>query len=106
VLLGLALPQNVVSGVAVPFVWSDPSGPVAGGHEVVAMAYETVGSETLYDIISWGVTFRCTERFLLGCLDEAVVPYTHSSITAQNVNAAGVNEATLLSEMVSLRAMS
>ncbi len=103
-LIGLNLPENVVSGSDVPFVWSDPSGPVAGGHEVLCTAYLTVGDEVLYDVISWGRTFRCTETFLLATLDEAITVYDRISLDSRGISPAGFSEVALLADMAALRA--
>ena len=102
-LIGLNLPENVVSGADVPFVWSDPSGPVAGGHEVLCCSYLTVGSEVLYEIISWGQVFRCTEAFLLGTLDEAITVYDRVSMNARGISPTGFSEAALQADMAALR---
>lgn len=102
-MIGLRLPESIAAGPEVPFVWRDPSGPVAGGHEVLAVGYQTVGTDVLYDIVSWGARYRVTEAFLLGCMDEIVCVYDRESFLARGISPAGISEINLLSQMTALR---
>lgn len=72
VLLGIKLPERIVAADTIPFVWDDPSGPMAGLHEILGVGYQDVAGERLYDIISWGARYRITETCLLALIDEVV----------------------------------
>lgn len=98
-LLGIHLPKAIAESIDLPFVWSDPSGPYVGGHEVLAVGYQTVGGETLYDTITWGQRVRCTEAFLLGVVDEAVAVFTTDGLNARGINPAGMDQAMLTKAM-------
>ena len=102
-LAGISLPQTVVAHAEVPFVWSDPTGPVAGGHEILLVGYETTPHGRVYDLISWGQHYRATSAFLRACLDEAVCVYDRISLDARGLNAAGIDEVTLLADMTALK---
>lgn len=104
VLAGISLPQNVVARPDVPFVWSDPTGAIAGGHEILLVGYETTPHGRVYDLISWGGYYRATAAFLRACLDEAVCVYDRISLDARGLNAAGIDEASLLADMTALKA--
>lgn len=103
-LVGIALPQSIENAEEPPFVWSDPSGPSAGGHEIIVTGYLTVANGVLYEIVSWGQVFRVTEAFLLATIDEALCVYDRVSLDARGVSPAGLSEAVLLADMDSLRA--
>lgn len=103
VLLGMQLPAGIADADSLPYVWSDNRGPAAGGHEVLAVGYQTVASETLYDIVTWGQLCRCTEAFLLAVVDEVVVVSTSDGINAAGVDAAGINQIALANAMKQLQ---
>ena len=73
--IGLNLPQNIVVDSAPPDVWdfvppADDGGepePIVGGHAVVLCGY-TLDDFTL---ISWGRTYRATNRFITNYCEEA-----------------------------------
>ena len=73
ILIGLQLPENVLSGDAPPFVWSNPTGPVAGGHAVLGVGYDS--ATAMFDLVSWGTHYKATEDFLLGTVDEVYTVY-------------------------------
>jgi hypothetical protein len=102
VMLGLELPESVIAKNIVPFVWRH-GGPIAGGHEVLAVGYLSVAGQCYYDIISWGEHYRIPEPDLLAMLDEAVCVVDDVSINARGVNAAGLDRITLASRMAAIR---
>jgi hypothetical protein len=86
VMLGLDLPENVVARDTVPYVWDNPSGPIAGGHCVWLCGYETIAGTLRFDLISWGARYRMTEAFLTGTFQEAVVVFDKDSLNAAGKN--------------------
>lgn len=98
-LVGIRLPTAILEADDIPFVWDDVSGPSSGGHEIFIPKFTTVGSIRMYDLISWGGAYRIPEDSLLQIIDEAVCLYDRASLNANRVNAAGINEATLLDSM-------
>jgi hypothetical protein len=104
VMFGMQLPQNVVASADTPFVWNNPNGPSAGGHEVYAVGYQKVANIVLYDLISWGQRYRATEEFLEAVVDEAFCVYDPISLDARGKNAAGIDEVALLGMMQILAA--
>lgn len=98
-MVGIKMPTRILEADILPFVWDDPSGPYSGLHEIFLPAYRTVGGARMYDAITWGVPVRITEDCLRGLIDEAVCLYDSASLNANKVNAAGINEATLLDSM-------
>lgn len=104
VLLGIQLPEAIVSGDTVPDVWSTSSGPVAGGHEIIAVGYDsTVPTEVRFNIISWGARYAATEDFLLAVVDEAVTVFDTAFLNKLGINPAGVDQRTLLADMAALQ---
>jgi hypothetical protein len=101
-LTGLQLPEAIVAGDTVPFVWETFSGPVAGGHEVWINGYETLNSGRVYDLISWGKEYRATEEFLMNCVDEMVVVVDPAEISARGVDGANISMADLMSDITDL----
>lgn len=104
-LTGILVPTSIAESSVVPPVWSDASGDIAGGHEILLVGYETSPDGVLYDLVSWGNLYRATEAFLLAACDEMVVAYDPDFVNASGVNAVGVNEATLLADMLALRSV-
>lgn len=102
--LGIDLPENVVAGDTIPFVWKDPSGPVAGGHEVWVNGYQTVSGILLFDLISWGARYRMTAGFLEAVTREAVTIYDPDSLNPRGLNPDDFNAAELVSAMTAIRA--
>lgn len=102
---GINLPENVVSSPDIPFVWDDPTGVIAGGHEVWAVGFETVGSYRVYDLISWGQRYRATEEFLLGVTEEVVTMLDPVEMNARGVNAADLDQKQLDAAMAALKAI-
>lgn len=100
VLVGFLLPEAVFND---GYVWHTTSGPVAGGHEVWIDGYETIGNQTLYDLVSWGQRYRATEEFMVACLDECVAVVDDTELTARGVNAAGLDMAQLVKDMDIIR---
>lgn len=103
-LIGIQLPESIVSTENTPFIWEDPNGPVAGGHEVILVGYETVGQEVLFDLISWGKRYRATRNFLLKCMDEAIVVANPCFIDTSGVDPAGIGMAALLADIKAFEA--
>lgn len=101
--IGIQLPESIVSGDDVPFVWDNPLGPSAGGHEVLLVGYQPTRDGILWDLVSWGTLYRTTTAFLMATLDEAVCVYDKAFMNALGTNPAGVDEATLVASMESLR---
>jgi len=96
VMFGIDLPQSIADSDPLPFVWRDASGPVAGGHEILAVGYQTVSGTSLYDCITWGERVRLTEEFLLAVFSEAVCVYNGmASLDARGINPAGIGDAVL-----------
>lgn len=103
-LIGIELPEAIVAPDDVPTVWRDFSGPIAGGHEILLVGYETLPSGVYYDLVSWGALYRCTEEFLLAVVDEAVTVLNPAFMNAQGIDPAGVDLASLQAGMDALRA--
>lgn len=101
-MVGLRLPEVIVADAAIPFVWNDYSGPIAGGHEVWVNGYQSVGGARYYDLVSWGAMYRMTEAFMLNCVDEVVCVVDVAEINSRGVNAAGFSLAQLIADMRSV----
>jgi hypothetical protein len=104
-LVGIQLPEAIVSPDVVPDVWRDFSGPVAGGHEILLVGYETLPSGVYYDLVSWGSLYRCTEEFLLRVIEEAATVLNPAFMNAQGTSPAGTDLASLQASMAALGAM-
>jgi len=103
--LGINLPECVVAGAMIPYMWGDFAGAVAGGHEVWVDGYDvSVGGTRYFDFVSWGQRYRMTAEFLLAVSEEAVAIYDADSINARGLNADGIDVATLTAAMASLAA--
>lgn len=102
-LVGLQLPEAIVSSDVTPEVWSHHTGPVAGGHEVLLVGYQTTSHGTLYDLVSWGQLFKATEAFLLAVADEVVTVVDTAFMNLKGVDAAGIDLAALEADMATLR---
>lgn len=102
-MIGMQLPQAIVAADDTPFVWDEYSGPVAGGHEVLLVGYETVAGTVVYDLVSWGTMYRAAEEFLLNVVDETVCVYDRVSLDARGVDPAGIDDQTLLAYMTRLQ---
>jgi hypothetical protein len=104
-LLGLQLPESIVSGEEPPAIWRNWRGPVAGGHEIIAVGYSKPGKETLFDIISWGQRFQADGAFLQHCVDEAVAVANAAFIGASGTDPGGLTLAMLKADMPDFRAV-
>ena len=105
VLLGISLPENVVASDAIPFIWDNASGPVAGGHEIVAVGYQTAADgEVVYDCVTWGQRVRLTEAFLRAVTDEAVAVYDEDFIDAAALDPDGFDATEMLAAMAAIHA--
>lgn len=102
-LFGLQVPESIINADTVPAVWSDASGPVAGGHEILLVGYETTGQGVVYDLVSWGALYKATEAFLLATTDEAVCAYDKAFLTASGLDPAGIDQDALMADMDALR---
>lgn len=102
--LGINVPESIVAGDTVPFMWADPSGPMAGGHEVWVNGYEEIAGDLVFDLVSWGVRCRMTSAFLLGTAEEAVAIYDPDSLDARGMNAEDFDPAELLAAMAVIKA--
>lgn len=103
-LIGLQLPRSIVDGDTVPYDWADPTGPIAGGHEVLVVGYQTLPSGVYYDLISWGQHYVASEAFLLQVVDEAVTVLNPAFLNAVGADPVGLDQETLLADMEALRA--
>ena len=103
-MFGINLPQSVVSGDTIPYGWGDPSGPVAGGHEIAGVGYFSDGSARYTPLISWGQRCLASQAFLLGTIQEACCIVDAAAINASGVNASGVNFAAIENAMKALQA--
>lgn len=101
--VGIRMPERIMDAPELPFLWDDPSGPMAGYHEMFLVGYESVAGNTYYDCVTWGALVRLTEEFLLHTFDEGVVPLSTDGLNANGVNAAGVDRLALTRAMVTLQ---
>jgi hypothetical protein len=97
--IGVRLPQWIMDYPELPFIWDDPSGPIAGYHEMFLVGYETVAGHTYYDCVTWGEQVRLTEEFLLAVFDEGVAVLSTDGLDSGGVNAAGLNQIALAGSM-------
>jgi hypothetical protein len=102
--LGINLPADIVSGDSIPYLWSDPSGPIAGGHEVWVDGYLTENRMLYWDFVTWGRRCRMTDTFLHAVAQEAVAVYDPDSLNARGLNGDDFDAAELLAAMAELRA--
>jgi hypothetical protein len=103
-LLGINLPEAIVAGETVPYLWNNATGPVAGGHEIWLCGYQQVEGETYYDLVSWGQRCRAPAAFLAAVTDEAVCVYDADSISARGLNGDDFEPSQLYAAMAALRA--
>jgi len=103
-LVGVQLPASIVAGDTVPYMWSDPSGPVAGGHEIWICGYEQDAGSYYYDFVSWGQRCRMSEAFFKAVTVEAVAVYDKDSINARGLNPDGFDVAALVKAMTAIKA--
>lgn len=101
--IGVRLPRSIMNAPDLPFVWDDPTGPIAGYHEMFLVGYESVAGTYFYDCVTWGTQVRLTEEFLLGVFDEGVCPLTTDGLNPSGFNAAGINQMHLALSMNLLR---
>lgn len=105
VAFGLNLPENVVAKDKIPYLWDDPSGPVAGGHCVLLCGYEPEPTYGLiFNLISWGQRFACTLDFLRGTFQEAVAVFDEDFLNAKGDDPAGATAAELMNYMQAIKA--
>lgn len=103
-MLGFNVPNSIMDADQPPFLWNDPSGPYAGGHEVYVCGYESLpNGYTVFDFISWSVRYRMTIDFMEKCSAEIVVPYDSLSLNAKGLNGAGLTKDQLIADMAALR---
>jgi hypothetical protein len=102
-MIGMRLPDSIVSGDTVPYVWADPTGPIAGGHEILLVGYRPTSLGTVYDLVSWGQLYRATEDFLLNTVDEAVCVIDPAFFGVTGLDPAGLDMAALTADMELLR---
>jgi hypothetical protein len=104
VMVGINLPENVVAGDTVPYLWDDATGPIAGGHCIWVDGYETLADGLCFDLVSWGARYRVTLPFLRATLEEAVVIYDRDSLDKRGVNPDDFNPTELLAAMAAIKA--
>ena len=104
VMIGINLPESIIAGAEVPYLWSNPAGPIAGGHCVWLDGYETVGNVLYFDLVSWGTRYRMSLPFLRGTLEEAVAIYDPDSLNARGLDADDFDAAELLAAMAVIKA--
>jgi hypothetical protein len=102
-MIGMQLPASIVDGDTVPDVWADPTGPIAGGHEILLAGYAQTRLGTVYDLVSWGSLYKVTEDFLLNTMDEAVCVIDPAFFSVTGKNPAGLDMAALTADMDVLR---
>lgn len=103
-LVGLQVPTSIVDTSTVPEIWSDASGPIAGGHEILLCGYQPgPDGTTLYRLVSWGGLCWATEAFLQAAADEMVVAYDRSFLLSTGLDPAGLSEEVLLADMRALQ---
>jgi len=103
VMIGMQLPARIVDGDTVPDVWADPTGPIAGGHEILLVGYEQTPIGVIYDLVSWGEHYLATEDFLKNTMDEAVCVIDPAFFSVTGQDPAGVDMATLAADMEAMR---
>lgn len=101
--VGIRLPESIADSDVLPFVWDDPSGPIAGGHEMFLVGYEKVSGHTFYDCITWGERVRLTEEFLVAVYDEGVCMLSTDGLDKDGKNAVGVTAVALADAMTLLK---
>lgn len=101
--VGVRLPESIMEADDVPFLWSDPSGPIAGYHEMFLVGYETMNGHTYYDCITWGTRVRLTEAWLQSQFDEGVAVLSMDGMDAGGINAAGLSKTDLAARMALLQ---
>jgi len=103
-MLGFNVPKSIMEADQPPFLWNDPSGPYAGGHEVWVDGYESLSNGyTVFDFISWGARYRMTIDFMEKVDPEIVVPYDSLCLNSHLLDAAGHTRAELMADMAALR---
>lgn len=102
-MVGIRLPESIVAGDTVPDVWVDPTGPVAGGHELLLAGYLKTPSGTIYLAVSWGAVYRLTEEFLIAVIDEAVCVIDPAFFGVTGLDPAGLDMAALTADMDAMR---
>lgn len=103
-LIGLNVPESLMEADTVPMLWSDPTGPSAGGHEILLVGYQSTRMGTLYDLISWGQHYRATENFLLSVYDEAVTVVDPAFMNVKGLTPSGLTADAMGADMAMLRA--
>ena len=101
--IGMRMPQSIMDAPDIPFIWDDPTGPIAGYHEIFLVGYETVSNNVFYDCITWGTRVRLTEDFLTHVFDEGVVVLSTDGLDAMGKNAAGVDQTVLANSITQLQ---
>lgn len=100
VLVGFSLPTIVLD--TDDYVWRATEGPIAGGHEVWINGYQTMEDNSiLFDLVSWGRRFRCTDEFMHKWCDEAIALFDGAMLDKRGVNGANVGREYLLAAMSS-----
>ncbi len=103
-MFGFNVPNSIMDADEPSFVWNNPAGPYAGGHEVLVNGYETLpNGYTVFDFISWGRRYRFTVAFMVGCSAEIVVPYDSLCLNSHLLDAAGHTREDLMADMGALR---
>lgn len=102
VLVGIDLPENVVAGAEIPYMWDKPGGKIAGGHCIWVDGFEEA-DQIYLDLISWGQRCRMSQAFLNGTYQEAVAVYDPAVLDKRGLNPDGFDVATLMNAMKAIR---
>lgn len=103
IMLGINLPKSIITADQTPFLWNDPGGPSAGGHEIWVNGYRPgANGMRVYSLISWGARYTMTEDFMEKVFQEAVTVYNPISINARGVDASGLNADEIVGTMNNL----
>ena len=79
--------------------WDDASGPVAGGHCIIAVGYDADG----FDIVSWGMRFRLTNAGFGKSCNEAYALIDRNWVEKTGLTPGGISIDDLETAMRSMR---
>lgn len=103
--LGIKVPAHLLEGPDVPYVWTNASGPIDGGHEVWVDGY--VGGDDpatmRFDVVSWGARYRMSWAFMEATFMEAVAIIGNDMLGRRGISAQGFDLAALEEAMKGIR---
>lgn len=100
VFTGASISQAVMDS---DFLWEATTSQIIGGHEFLVCGYETILTETRWDIMTWNGMFRATDDWITQNVDESAVVIDPAAFDAMGVNAAHVSMAELQQDMEVIR---